>query len=167
MSDVTYRRATDTDLAPITAIAHRIWTMGMTKRLEDLYGVQGGRGWDDWTAEDIGGAVRGAIQRDMCLVAEVDGQVAGWVTWSVNTARNQGQVGYNGVAPEFRGRGIGHELVQQALQELRQAGVPLAIVITGLDDGHAAARHVYEKCGFTPIHQSVTYVLELAHDTTD
>ncbi|MEN6643194.1 MAG: GNAT family N-acetyltransferase [Armatimonadia bacterium] len=159
MTDPTYRPARPEDLEPIIAIARRIWTMGMSKRLEDLYGQRGDKSWDEWTAQDIGNSVRASLDR--CTVAEVDGQVAGWVTWSLNEARQQGQVGYNGVAPEFRGRGIATTLVQMALDKLREAGMPLAIVITGLDEGHAPARHVYEKCGFKPIHQSVTYALEL------
>lgn len=161
MSEITYRPATVDDLAAIVAIARRIWTMGLTRRLEERFGPLGGRAWDDWTADDLGGAVQGAIARDMCLVAVVEGQIAGWVTWSVNLPREQGQVGYNGVAPEFRGRGLGTALVQQALQALRAAGCRFALVITGLDDGHAPARHVYEKCGFEAFHQSVTYVQEL------
>lgn len=165
MPEVTYRPATEADLPAIIAIARRIWTMGMTKRLEDRFGVQGGRPWDEWTAQDIGGAVKARL--DTCLVAEVDGQVAGWVTWSINRERKQGQIGYNGVAPEFRGLGIGTVLVQMALDQLRAAGLPLAIVITGLDEGHAAARRVYEKCGFEPFHQSVTYVMELSDERTD
>lgn len=159
MPEVTYRYATADDLEPIIAIARRIWTMGMSKRLEDRFGVQGGRSWDDWTAQDIGGAVRQRL--DTCLVAEVDGQLAGWVTWIINRDRNQGQIGYNGVAPEFRGHGLGTALVQMALDKLREANLPIAVVVTGLDDGHAPARHVYEKCGFEPFHQSVTYVMEL------
>jgi len=159
MADVSYRPATEADLEPIIAIARRIWTMGMSKRMEDRLGVQGGKPWDEWTAQDIGGAVRQRL--DTCLVAEVGGQVVGWVTWIVNRDRNQGQIGYNGVAPQFRGRGVGTALVRMALGKLREAGMPIAVVITGLDDGHAPARHVYEKCGFEPFHQSVTYVMEL------
>ncbi|MCE5238256.1 GNAT family N-acetyltransferase [bacterium] len=159
MPEITYRPATEADLEPIVAIARRIWTMGMSKRLEDRFGVQGGKSWDEWTADDIGGAVRARLAT--CLVAEVDGQVAGWVTWIINRDRNQGQIGYNGVAPEFRGHGLGTTLVQMALAKLREAGMPLAVVITGLDEGHAAARRVYERCGFEPFHQSVTYVMEL------
>ena len=142
MPEIMYRPATEADLEPIIAIARRIWSMGMTKRLEDRFGPQGGKPWDEWTAQDIGGAVEARLET--CLVAEVDGQVAGWVTWSVNPERNQGQIGYNGVAPEFRGRGIGTALVEMALDKLRATGVPIAIVITGLDQGHAPARHVYE-----------------------
>jgi len=159
MPEMTYRPATEADLEPIVAIARRIWTMGMSKRLEDRFGVQGGKSWDEWTAADIGGAVRARLAS--CLVAEVDGQVAGWVTWIINRDRNQGQIGYNGVAPEFRGHGIGTTLVRMALDKLREAGMPIAVVITGLDEGHAPARRVYEKCGFEPFHQSVTYVMEL------
>lgn len=167
MPEITYRDAGPDDVEAITAIARRIWTMGMAKRLEDHFGPRGGKNWDEWTAQDIGGAVRRALPN--CLVAalaserqaEAQGQVVGWVTWSINQERDQGQIGYNGVAPEFRGHGIGSHLVEMALERVRASGVSLALVITGLDEGHAAARRVYEKCGFQPFHQSVTYVMEL------
>jgi GNAT superfamily N-acetyltransferase len=159
MPEITYRPATEADLEPIVAIARRIWTMGMTKRLEDRFGVQGGKPWDEWVAEGMRSAL--ATRLDTCLVAEIEGQVAGWACWTIDQARNQGQIGYNGVAPEFRGHGIGTTLVRMALDKLREAGLPLALVVTGLDDGHAPARRVYEKCGFEPLHQSVTYVMEL------
>jgi GNAT superfamily N-acetyltransferase len=159
MSEVTYRPATEADLEPIVAIARRIWTMGLSKRLEDCFGLQGGKPWDEWVAEGMRAAMQTRLAT--CIVAEAEGQVVGWACWTVDRERNQGQIGYNGVAPEFRGRGIGTALVGMALDKLREAGLPLAIVITGLDEGHAAARRVYEKCGFQPFHQSVTYVMEL------
>lgn len=165
MNEVIYRPAVPEDVPAIVAIARRIWTMGMSKRLEDRFGIQAGRPWQDWVEQDIGGAVGANLER--CLVAEVDGNLAGWVTWSINHARSQGQVGYNGVAPEYRGRGLGQALVQKALERIRESGVPLAIVLTGLDEGHAAARRVYEKCGFKPLHQSITYVLEFTDGQFD
>jgi len=159
MSEVTYRPAGEDDLEAIVAIARRIWTMGMTKRLEDRFGVQGGKSWDHWVAEGMRAAMRTRLET--CLVAEVEGQVVGWACWTIDRERNQGQIGYNGVAPECRGLGVGTTLVQMALDKLREAGLPLALVVTGLDDGHAPARRVYEKCGFEPLQQSVTYVREL------
>jgi GNAT superfamily N-acetyltransferase len=164
MPEITFRPATDDDLPALTDLARRIWTMGLTCRLEQRFGPLGGQPWDHWTAQDIGSALAASLA--CCLVAEVDGQLAGWVTWSVNPERETGQIGYNGVDPTYRGLGLGTALVEQALDALRAAGVRLAIVVTGLDDGHAAARRVYEKCGFEPFHQFVTYVQELTHEHT-
>jgi RimJ/RimL family protein N-acetyltransferase len=39
-------------------------------------------------------------------------------------------------------------LTRFAIQRFRDAGVGLAVVGTGGDPGHAAARRVYEKLGF-------------------
>lgn len=159
MAEIIYRSATANDLEPIKTIVRCIWTMGMDKRLEDLYGPQGGQSWDELTSREIAEAV--SCRLHQCIVAEVDGQIAGWVTWSIDNERMQGRVGYNGVAPEYRGLGLGTTLVSKAIEKIRETGVPLALVVTGLDDGHAAARHVYEKAGFQEVGKSVVYAMKL------
>ena len=70
-------------------------------------------------------------------------------------------MGYNGVHPDFRGQGIGTEIVRRVLQEIRSAGMRIAAVTTGLNEGHTAARAVYEKLGFQPLTRSVYYTMEL------
>lgn len=72
-----------------------------------------------------------------------------------------GQIGYNGVSPVFRGHGIGRCLLDKALDELRLAGMEHVEVVTGLDDGHAAARRLYEGAGFRPIRSMVYYSMPL------
>lgn len=161
MGEITYRPGVSADISAITDIARRIWTMGLSSRLEEHFGQLGDRPWDELVAEDIGGSVATSIEAGQCIVAEADGRVAGWVTWSVQRARDRGQVGYNGVDPAFRGKGIGTRLVEMALKQIKESGVRIALVMTGLDPGHAPARRVYEKCGFVPFHESITYVKEL------
>ena len=46
-------------------------------------------------------------------------------------------------------RGIGSALTGFALDRLKEAGMKVAVVETGGDPGHAPARHVYEKAGYT------------------
>ena len=163
-NSVAYRPATAQDLEPIVAISRQIWHMGMGAALEQLYGLIGGKPWQDYIAQSMHTAVAQAIERDSCLVADVDGTVAGWSTWQTDESRSIGTIGYNGVHPDFRGRGIGTELVRLALEQIRSAGMRIAAVTTGLNEGHAAARAVYEKLGFESLVESVHYTMELHHD---
>jgi GNAT superfamily N-acetyltransferase len=55
------------------------------------------------------------------------------------------------VDPECQSRGIGLTLVSLAVEEISKLGIPLAEIGTGGDPGHAAARRVYEKAGFTAL----------------
>jgi ribosomal protein S18 acetylase RimI-like enzyme len=161
---VAYRPATEQDLEPIVAIARLIWHMGVGAALEQCYGLIGGKPWQDYIAQSMHTAVAQAIERDSCLVADVDGTVAGWSTWQTDESRSIGTIGYNGVHPDFRGRGIGTELVRLALEQIRSAGMRIATVTTGLNEGHAAARAVYEKLGFQPLVESIYYSMEIESD---
>jgi ribosomal protein S18 acetylase RimI-like enzyme len=53
------------------------------------------------------------------------------------------------VDPAYQRRGIGAALTRLALARLREAGLAIAMVETGGDDGHAPARRTYAGAGFT------------------
>jgi len=59
-----------------------------------------------------------------------------------------GEIGALYLAPEWQGRGIGGELLREAVKTLRTLGHK-TIVLWVLSE-NCRARHVYEKCGFTP-----------------
>ncbi len=82
-------------------------------------------------------------------VAVVDGRVVGFVVYELNAASQVGEVQLLAVHPEYQNQGIGTELNLFALQKLKEAGMKLAVVGTGGDEGHAPARRSYEKAGYT------------------
>ena len=94
-------------------------------------------------------------------VALADGEVAGFISY-IASSPYYGQVGNNAVDPKFRGHGIGTMLYCHVLAEMKQAGYRYAMVMTGLDDGHAAARRTYGKAGFEKNLPYVTYYQKLA-----
>ena len=65
--------------------------------------------------------------------------------------RESGEIEMVAVDPECQSRGIGLKLVSLAVEEISWLGFPLAEIGTGGDPGHAAARRVYEKAGFTAL----------------
>ncbi len=78
------------------------------------------------------------IARGDVLVAEVDGQVAGFA--ALDGAELDGLF----VEPERWGHGIGRALVEAAVHQARRRGVTLITVVAS-----PTARTFYERCGFT------------------
>ncbi len=127
--------------------------------LEDRYGTVGGKPWDVRKADEVTGFFR---QRpDRVLVTELDGRIAGFVTYDIDDDRKMGIIGNNAVDPKFQKRGIGTSQIQHVLGLMREKGMRIAEVRTGLGPEYAPARRVYEKCGFSPTTRSVTYHLSL------
>lgn len=88
-------------------------------------------------------------QRKRVWVAEVDGTVAGFVAIELHhPERNMGEISMLAVDPDYQGGGIGTALTEFALERLEEAGMKVAMVETGGDPGHAAARRTYEKAGY-------------------
>ena len=94
-------------------------------------------------------------------VAEVDGAVAGFVTFSVDSEKGIGEIGNNAVDPAFQGRGIATRLYRHVLAEFRDRDLEFAEVSTGLGEEYAPARQAYENVGFDIRRATVTYWQEL------
>jgi len=81
------------------------------------------------------------------LVAELDGRVVGFLAYELKG--ETAEVYLLAVHPDHQNLGIGTELNIVALQQMKAAGVKLAQVDTGGEEGHAPARRSYEKAGYT------------------
>jgi ribosomal protein S18 acetylase RimI-like enzyme len=109
-----------------------------------------GRLHPDWR-EDQRRAVQEvcAEKKGRVWVAEVEGATVGFVSTEVfDPGRNMGEISMLAVDPDYQGGGIGTALTEFALDRLRDAGMRVAMVETGGDPGHTAARRTYEKSGF-------------------
>ncbi len=82
-------------------------------------------------------------------VVEDGGEAVAFCTVAVDPASKVGEIGLNAVDPAQQRRGIGLWMYRQALDQLRAAGMEIASVGTGDDPGHAPARRVYSRAGFT------------------
>jgi GNAT superfamily N-acetyltransferase len=93
--------------------------------------------------EDVCAAKKGRV-----WVAEVGASVVGFVSVELFDAeRRMGEISMLAVDPDHQGGGIGTALTAFALDRLKDAGMMVALVETGEDPGHAAARRTYEKAG--------------------
>ncbi len=81
-------------------------------------------------------------------VATDAGSTVGFVAVKLHSDNSMGEIYMIAVDPDFQGRGIGSALIELTLDWMKDAGLSIAMVETGGDPGHAAARHTYEKVGF-------------------
>lgn len=95
------------------------------------------------------------------LVAEINGEIAGFVSYTIRDGRPFGEIGLNAVDPAVAGRGIGTWLYRETLRRMKAEGVKVVEVGTGGDPSHAPARRAYEKAGFTRTLPSVAMYCEL------
>ena len=84
-------------------------------------------------------------------VGEINGTVAGFVSWRVEGRPHHGQIYLLAVDASYRRQRLGHQLCNHAVEQMKQAGVEVVGIGTGDDAFHAAARALYEDLGFTKI----------------
>ncbi|MFC8731256.1 GNAT family N-acetyltransferase [Luteimicrobium sp. NPDC057192] len=151
---VTLRTFRASDLDALTALALQAWepvfdawraVLG-----EELYALA----YPDWHRSQAA-TVRTTCggHPDTTLVAESDGRVVGFAVVVLGEVDNQGtrpaDLELIAVDPTAQGRGTGQRLLEAALDLMRREGCAFANVWTGGDDGHASARSLYERNGFT------------------
>lgn len=84
-------------------------------------------------------------------VAEAGGRVVAFAAATLYAERAMGEISMLAVDPADQDRGTGTALTEFVTAWLGEAGVGVAMIDTGGDPGHAPARHVYEKAGYTQI----------------
>lgn len=153
------RPATLDDMPRLQEIVRTVWAIGSDFTLEEKYGSVGDERWDRWLVPKV--MARLYEELGSILVAEVDGEIAGFVSYALDRAREVGTIHYNAVDPRFQGHGIGTMQVERVLAIFREAGMRIACVGTGLNEGHAPARRMYEKAGFEPVIEYRMYAQRL------
>ena len=81
-------------------------------------------------------------------VADVEETAVGFVAVKLRPTERMGEIAMLAVDPDDQGAGIGTALTTCALDRIKDAGMPVAMVETGGDPGHAPARRTYEKAGY-------------------
>lgn len=155
----TLRPATLDDMPRLQTIVRTVWAIGSDFALEEQYGSVGDERWDRWLVPKVMSRLYDELER--ILVTEVNGEIAGFISYALERARKVGTIHYNAVDPRFQGRGIGTMQVERVLEIFREAGMRIACVGTGLNEGHAPARRMYEKAGFEPVIEYRMYAQRL------
>jgi len=140
----------DRDVEAVVDLSLRAWTPVFAS-LERVLGSEiFGRPHPDWredqrrAVEDVCAAKEGRV-----WVAEVGASAVGFVAVEFHHPEcSMGEISMLAVHPDHQGGGIGTALTEFALDRLKEAGMTVAMVETGGDPGHAAARRTYEKAGY-------------------
>lgn len=90
-------------------------------------------------------------------VGEVDGAVAGFVSWQVDVAREHGEISILAVAPGHRRMRVGRQLCEHAMARMKDFGARIVEIGTGGDPFHAPARKLYESLGCAQIPVAVYF----------
>ncbi|SHN47480.1 GNAT family N-acetyltransferase [Cryptosporangium aurantiacum] len=151
MTDVRIRPLADHDIDAVVEFSLRAWEPVFASFRSVLGPTVFARTWPDWRSAQAE-AVAEACRSPHAWVADLDGAPVGFVTLVFHgpgpSEPNAGELEMVAVDPAQQRRGIGAALVEFGVERLREAGVPLAIIATGGDPGHAPARRVYERAGF-------------------
>lgn len=148
----------ETDAPDVVRLSLRAWApvhaslrdvMG-DEIFERLYG-------DDWRRQQQQDVEKVLADDEMEVwVAVVNGEVVGFVAAILKVDSGMGEVYMVAVDPDSQNHGLGTRLTNVATDWIQEAGLPLAIISTGGDAGHAPARRTYEKAGYTAV-PSVNY----------
>jgi GNAT superfamily N-acetyltransferase len=152
----------DDDTDAVVALSLRAWAPVFAS-LEGVLGPSGvfARMHPDWRV-DQERAVREACHTEgmRVWVAEAGTGVAGFAAARLDHEERMGEVYMIAVDPDQQRTGVGALLMSAATDWFRDNGMAMAMVATGGDEGHAPARRLYEREGFTPL-PSVQYFKNL------
>lgn len=125
--------------------------------MEQHFGLIAGSSWQERKRDGIDLDLRRHAAHT--FVAEVDGEVAGYVCTRIYSSVLTGHIANLAVARRFQGIGVGRALMQAALEHFRQEGMHYARVET-LEQNFKGQR-LYPAFGFKEIGRQVFYFREL------
>lgn len=125
------------DLAPVFDLGEKLFT---SEAWPNLY-----RTWDDYELIEMF-----AADREMCLVAELDDTIVGFVLGTIIEKRRSpwtyGYVVWLGVSPQHAGMGIGKRLVESLIDIFIENGA--RIVLADTDAKNLPAIRFFDRMGF-------------------
>ena len=152
--DFALRPLTDADVDAVVALSLDAWAPVFAS-FEAVLGSRVYRlVYPDWRTAQAAAVAQVCRSEDVdAWVADVEGAPVGFVAvrWTEEDATPVGEVEMIAVAPAHQRAGIAGRLLEHAVTEIAGRGVPLAVIGTGGDDGHAPARALYERHGFTAL----------------
>jgi ribosomal protein S18 acetylase RimI-like enzyme len=93
------------------------------------------------------------------FVAESEGRIVGYITTLIDREAGRGRIPNLAVASEFRGKGLGRQLIEHALDYFRQQGLAYAMIETMAQN--EAGQHLYPACGFVEVARQAHFARKL------
>lgn len=80
------------------------------------------------------------------FITTVNGEPVGFVSWDPRNMPEYAEIGFNGIASKYKGKGYGKMQLQEAVNRIMKNDVKKIIVTT--NDILIPAQHTYESVGF-------------------
>jgi ribosomal protein S18 acetylase RimI-like enzyme len=128
----------------------------LEQNVEEKLGVLGGRDWRWRKARHIDEDVE--ANPAGVFVADV-GQIVGYVTTRIDHEARKGRIPNLAVAADWRGRGLGRELIERALDYFRENGLEYTVIETMTQN--AVGDHLYQACGFVEVARQIHFARRL------
>ena len=156
--ELVFRNYRPEDLPTIKAITVDAFEeVSIDRKIESAFGAINGRDWRWRKSRHIDLDVE--RDADGVFVAEVDGQVVGYVTTWLDREADVGYIPNLSVSGENRGRGIGRKLIQHALDYFRSEGIGHARIETL--DQNPIGEHLYPSFGFREVARQIHLFMPL------
>jgi ribosomal protein S18 acetylase RimI-like enzyme len=151
----TYRAGDIDELCRITVEGFD--GIAIDQNVEKSIGIVGEHDWRWRKARHVVEDVE--INPDGVFVAELDGRVVGYISTRIDRAAAKGRIPNLAVDQAARGRGIGRELIEYALDYCRREGMAFVMIETMANN--PVGRHLYPSCGFVEAGRQIHYVKKL------
>ena len=93
------------------------------------------------------------------FVAEVDGEILGYISTRLDPEAGKGRIPNLAVAASARGQGIGRKLIGHALDYFRTEGMGVAVIETMASN--PIGQSLYPSCGFEEVGRQIHYACRL------
>ena len=157
-SPIKYRNANLDDRERILQITDDVFGPSTFERnIEENFGLIDGKDWR-WrkrrhVVADLDRSGAG------CVVAEYQGRVIGYVTISYDREAKIGSIPNLAVDEAFGNRGIGRNLIEQALVEMAVSGMQVGRIETLQQND--VGQHLYPDVGFEEVARQVYFAMDL------
>src|SRR5262245_51898127 len=148
MNSLVIRRYQPSDLEQLKKLTvESFGGVTLEQNVEEALGVLNGHDWRWRKARHIDEDV--AANPSGTFVSEAAGQVVGYITTRVDREAGRGRIPNLAVAAEFRGQGLGRQLIERALEYFRAEGLEYAMIETMAQN--KVGQHLYPDCGFVEV----------------
>lgn len=131
--------------------------IAIDQHVESLIGIVNGRDWRWRKAKHIDEDIE-ANPKGVFVATEVN-KVVGYITTRVDYESGRGRIPNLAVDLAARGRGIGRDLIEFALEYMRREGMSWAVIETM--ENNPIGQRLYPACGFIETCRQIHYARKL------
>ena len=159
-AEVTIRPIRDEDIGKILQITGEVFeSSSVDARIEKMIGV-GGANWRTVKCETVKKEL--IANPEGCFVAEIDGEVIGYISTFINETASRGTVANIAVLASCQGRSVGRRLIERALSYFRDLHLAQAKIETLVPN--EAGNHLYPAVGFQEVVRQIHFIMPLDQD---